>query len=194
MIGVYKITNPKGKIYIGSSKEIHIRFKRYKKLQCKTQPKLYNSLLKYGVENHIFEIIEECSFDELFKRESYFGIMFNVLDRIKGLNLVLPDSEGKKFVISEESKKRRSNAQLGKKASEETKRKQSKVQTGRKHSKETKKKMSLSNINSKLILDLETGIFYQNTKEASTAIGINRNYLKNMLNGNRKNKTSLIYC
>lgn len=193
MVGVYKITNPKGCIYIGSSKEIEVRFSRYKKLTCKTQPKLYNSFVKYGVENHTFEILEECNFNDLYKKEHYYGLLFNSLDRDKGLNLVLPGINEVKFIISEESKINRSLCQLGKKASEETRVKQSKAQKGRKHHEDVKYKMSLSSPNSKCIIDLETGIFYMNTKEASESKNMNRHTLKNMLNGSKKNKTTLKY-
>ena len=37
MIGIYKITNPKGKIYIGQSINIENRFKVYKRYNCKGQ-------------------------------------------------------------------------------------------------------------------------------------------------------------
>lgn len=57
MIGIYKITNPNGKIYIGQSTNIDKRFYRYKRLECKGQIKLYNSLKKYGWDAHIIEII-----------------------------------------------------------------------------------------------------------------------------------------
>ena len=61
IIGIYKITSPTNRIYIGSSNDIYNRWCSYKNLKCKSQTKLYNSLLKYGAENHIFEIIENCS-------------------------------------------------------------------------------------------------------------------------------------
>lgn len=73
-IGIYKIINPKGKIYVGQSTNIKNRFNRYIK-QYKhifSQPKICNSLKKYGPENHIFEIIEECSLEQLNEREIYW--------------------------------------------------------------------------------------------------------------------------
>jgi len=75
MIGIYKITNPKGKIYIGQSinienrKRIYSFFKSYKN---SIGPKIYNSLSKYGWENHIHEIIEECSLEQLNEKETYW--------------------------------------------------------------------------------------------------------------------------
>jgi len=70
MIGIYKITSPTNKIYIGQSTNITDRWKRYYKLNhCRNQIKLYNSLKKHGFKNHIFEIIEECNWEELNIRE-----------------------------------------------------------------------------------------------------------------------------
>ncbi len=35
-------------------------------------PKLYNSLKKYGFENHKFEVIEECNLEQLNEKETYW--------------------------------------------------------------------------------------------------------------------------
>jgi group I intron endonuclease len=97
MVGIYKITNPKGKIYIGQSIDINRRFKEYKKLQCTQSIKLYNSLKKYGFEKHTFEIIEECSIEQLNDREEFYIKSFD--SHIKGLNIKLaskPSWTGKK--------------------------------------------------------------------------------------------------
>lgn len=63
MIGIYKITSPSGRIYIGQSWDIDQRFDYYKRPRCKKQRKLYNSLRKYSSESHIFEIIHELPID-----------------------------------------------------------------------------------------------------------------------------------
>jgi group I intron endonuclease len=60
MIGIYKITSPSGRIYIGQSINIKRRFKEYNSRLGKGQLLLNRSFLKYGVENHIFEIICFC--------------------------------------------------------------------------------------------------------------------------------------
>lgn len=114
MIGIYKITNSKGKIYIGQSVNIEIRFLKYKQLNCKRQPKLYFSLKKYGVENHIFEIIEECSIELLDEREIYWGELYNVLE--EGLNLKLGKGN---HSLSQETKDKISKSMLGKKKTQE---------------------------------------------------------------------------
>ena len=76
MIGIYKITCLiTNKIYIGQSINIEYRFNQYKYGSAKNQIKLYNSLKKYGILNHKFEIIETFNkFDKelLTEREQYF--------------------------------------------------------------------------------------------------------------------------
>jgi hypothetical protein len=48
--------------------------------------------------------------------------------------------------------------------------------------------------NSKLVLNLETGIFYESSLEASKVTNFKPNYFRRMLSGDRKNKTSFIYA
>lgn len=57
IIGIYKITSPSGKIYIGQSWDIGMRKYKYKSGNLKGQVKLTNSFNKYSFENHKFEII-----------------------------------------------------------------------------------------------------------------------------------------
>lgn len=81
MRGIYKITSPNNKIYIGQSVNIENRFSQYERLKCERQPILYNSLKKYGYENHIFEIIELVTDDTLLiERETHWKNYYNVLD------------------------------------------------------------------------------------------------------------------
>lgn len=48
--------------------------------------------------------------------------------------------------------------------------------------------------NAKLVLNTETGIYYENSIEAANSIGKTSNVLRTYLSGNRPNRTSLIYC
>jgi len=54
VIGIYKITNPKGRVYIGQSINIEKRLSNYKKFNCKSQPKLHLSFVKYLYHNIYF--------------------------------------------------------------------------------------------------------------------------------------------
>lgn len=64
--GVYKITNPKGKVYIGQSSNINRRMIEHKYRAKKSNLKLYNSINKYGIDNHLIEIlfIGESSYEK----------------------------------------------------------------------------------------------------------------------------------
>ena len=132
--GIYKITSPTGKVYIGESSNINRRVKNYQVHRCKAQIKLYSSLEKYGWENHIFEVIEECAFEDLFCRERYWQDFHEVLGE-KGMNLKLTEYGEKKLIYSEETLKKMSNAKKGEKC----------FFYGKHHTEETKQKISHSN-------------------------------------------------
>lgn len=103
MIGIYKITSPSNRVYIGQSVDIEKRFYTYRKLLCSGQKRLYNSFLKHGVEKHIFEVIEECSIDMLNERERYWQEFYDVLSK-KGLNSSYVSTKVKKQVHSIETR------------------------------------------------------------------------------------------
>ena len=109
MIGIYKVINPKNKIYIGQSTDILKRFNDYKRLHCRSQELLYYSLKKYGAENHTFEIITECDIEDLNRLERYYQELYNVLDKDCGLNLKLTSYDDKSGYYSNESKEKISN-------------------------------------------------------------------------------------
>ena len=72
--GVYKITNIiTGEFYIGSSKDIKLRWVKHKCLSMwKQHPnsKLYKAMANYGLDNFTFEIIEKTN--NLREREQYW--------------------------------------------------------------------------------------------------------------------------
>ena len=146
MIGIYKITSPSGRVYIGQSTDIDFRFGAYKKLKCKLQVRIYRSLVKHGVDNHVFEIVEECSPELLNERERYWQEFYDVLGK-NGLNCVLVSTDSLQRVLSEEMKLKISNSLTGFRHTEESRAKISKGLTGRPVSEETRHKLSESNKN-----------------------------------------------
>ena len=82
--GIYKITNSNKECYIGQSIDIKKRESFYKNLDCKSQPKLYESINNLGWDNHIFEIIIECEESELNTLERYYQEQYNSIKN--GLN------------------------------------------------------------------------------------------------------------
>ena len=140
---VYKIISPSGKIYIGESGDINTSFRYDNNLQCKNQVRLYNSFSKYGVENHIFEILEEGDDIDLLNRERFYQLKYNAIGK-QGLNCQLTEVNGKKYSHSQATKDKIGRASLNRKHSDETRAKISRNITGRKLSKEHKLKMSIN--------------------------------------------------
>lgn len=171
--GVYKITNPIGQVYIGSSRDIKNRWSSYKKCM---QLKIKNSFDNYGLENHTFEIIENCEIDELKCRERYWQDFYNVLGE-DGLNDILEKCKDMPAVFSEALKDRIRQTNTGKKASELTKKKQSENHTKK-----------------RLVVHLQTGVFFESIKLASEAFNMDDSYLYYHLVYSKNNKTDLILC
>lgn len=144
---VYMITSPSGRIYIGSTKNYKERLRCYKYLKCKAQFKLYNSLVKYGFDNHKIEIVWKGALNERLKYEHLIGIYYECLT--EGLNLRLPGYDDVPQIFNQESRERMSRAQKGKKMPPRTKEHTDKIikaSSGRRHSKETKEKIRLSRL------------------------------------------------
>lgn len=62
--GIYKITFPNGKSYIGQSCNLKRRLSDYKHLRCKKQPAIYKALLEFGVDSVTIDIVEQFETDE----------------------------------------------------------------------------------------------------------------------------------
>jgi group I intron endonuclease len=131
MIGIYKITSPSGKVYIGQSWDIERRFKQYKKTFGIRQSKLYNSIIKYGIENHIFEIIHEFLNDINQKMLDDYEILYWKEYKDLGIGILNTRDPGKGGKHSEETKKLMSEWQIGKVLSLETKNKISSSNLGK---------------------------------------------------------------
>ena len=142
MIGIYKITNPKGAVYVGQSINIEKRKKYYINKHCKGQKKIYASLVKYGFENHIFEVVCECLKEQLNDLEVYYIKKYNSFNNKNGMNL---DSGGLVKKQSDETKAKRSKSLKGRVFTQEWKDKIGEKSKGRmlgfKHSAETIQKL-----------------------------------------------------
>lgn len=263
--GIYKIESEKGSIYIGQSRNIKKRFNSYFNMSGKNKGmyKLYNSFKKYGIETHKFSIIEECELLMLNERERFWQDHYDVINRHTGLNCVLTDTSEKPKVISEETRKRMSEAskiRMAKRSKEpgykekmkemglkrvgikmppftdEHRRRMSesqkgkkrpyqkkpsvtgelnpmwgKVQTektkelirakaiGRLHNQKAKDKMSETrslgrNVHAKMVLNMETGIYYDCAKEGWISTGnLAHSTFRSKMNGKIKTPTAFRY-
>jgi group I intron endonuclease len=110
MIGIYKWTSPSNRIYVGQSKNLVKREGWYLSngIRNASMPKLKNSFNKYGIDKHIFEIIEYCTIEQLNEREIYWGLHYDTLEL--GLNCKLGEQNS---IFSESTKKKMSLAKQG---------------------------------------------------------------------------------
>ena len=82
---------------------------------------------------------------------------------------------------------------LNRKMSNKTRQALLKANKGKRLTDSHKGRISENNAKSKTVIDISTGVIYKSVKEASDKTGIGYSCLKNMLIGNRANKTSLAY-
>jgi group I intron endonuclease len=187
--GIYKITSPNGKVYIGESVNLKNRCKFYlSPNRIKKQRAIYNSLIKYGVDNHIFEIIEFCDVVNLKERERHFQEFYNSVNN--GLNCFYSSTTNKLKKHSEETIKIMSmkssdnkNSFYGKKHTEESLKKISDSSKGVNNpnyggkfiNDEFIKKQINSNSKKPLrVTDIVTGEFFDfiNSKECAIFLGV----------------------
>lgn len=218
--GIYKITSPIGKIYIGQSPNIKRRIREHQTLKNDRQPKVYESLIEHGVENHTFEIVEECLREDLCEKEIFWIKHFKSFGTPHGLNMTAGGKGSTGFRHSKKSKERfREIANNRPPFSEEHVEKITKTlqeryanrphhtkgctqtpdhiakrvakNTGKKRNQKAKD-LTRDKL-CKIVLNTETGIFYMGTKDAASSMGINPRTLKGRLNGQLKNNTPFVY-
>jgi len=143
MIGIYKITSPSGKIYIGQTTNFTKRKNYYKNGAKPYQVRIYNSLHKHGYDAHSIEFIEECLVENLNVRERYWQDFYEVIGE-NGLNCRLTATNDKSGFLSEEMKVKLSEIRKKTVISGEWREKFAYDWTGKKHTEDTKRKMSES--------------------------------------------------
>lgn len=93
MTGIYKIENTvNGKVYIGQSKNIEERWKSHIRASKSKASVGYNYYIhkafrKYGIENFIFSVVEECEPSELNEREVYWIKIYESVNNEHGYNM-----------------------------------------------------------------------------------------------------------
>jgi len=219
---IYKITSPSGRVYIGQTINYQKRIYNYRSLSCIKQKLLLRSFIKYGVENHIIEIVELVTIETINEREIFYIDFYktNIAKYGNGAGLNLADggygNRGYKHTqetkdkisksnigkhnipLSNEAKEKLRIWNTGRKFSEETKFKMSKSQKGKIVSNESKVKMSQGQLlNNKIprrkVIDIETLVIYDSATNAAKLNNIKLSSLFNFLNLINKNKTNLFF-
>jgi group I intron endonuclease len=162
MVGIYKITSPTKRVYIGQAINIDNRKKDYSDYldkRCKGQPKIYRSIKKYGWKAHKHKLIEECSLDQLDERETFHKIQFIETYGWK-MALFCDLYDGGGGPRSEETKRKISNSTKGRIISLEQRQNLSKIHKGNKYNlgriKSQEERNKISKSNKGKIVSLET--------------------------------------
>ena len=188
---IYKIENKiNGKIYIGQTqRSLEERIKEHQKKSSTIYGNSYidKAIQKYGIENFLIEVIENCqTIDELNERE-IFWIKYFSCRRPTGYNLTGGGEGSTGHIVTLEARKKISEAHKGKRGricSEETKAKISAsnkghlvsdearkmisaAHKGKKLSEETKSKMSAAKKNKQPILCIENGKIFESIASAA---------------------------
>lgn len=116
--GIYKITNLiNGKSYIGLSRNIPTRWNEHRSHYKKGNTVLYKAMLRYGIDNFSFEIIDFCLPESLSEKEKYYIKLYRTyvgFEDCNGYNMTLGGEDSEGYVCSEEAKLKMSQKrQLG---------------------------------------------------------------------------------
>jgi group I intron endonuclease len=138
--GIYKITHREsGKCYIGQSVDVFSRWKAHSNLAGKQKSLIQRAFIAQGIGSFSFVVIEECDRELLNEREVFWISHFDCVAP-NGYNLTSGGGQG--TVVSEETKRKMSDAAKGKPKSEEDRRKKSEAAKGKPKSDETRRKIS----------------------------------------------------
>lgn len=188
MVGIYKITSPTNRVYVGQSTDIDKRFNKYKRLDCVGQVILYRSIKKHGIKNHKFNILELCDISELNKKERHWQVRYNCIGNF-GLNCFIIKGDARSGILSKEYRDKLSESAKGKTRSKEYRKNISIAKLGEKNP-----MFGIPSHSRKIVLDTCFGIFYNSLKDAHKYYNISYKDLSRKLNGTRKNNTKLIYA
>lgn len=114
MTGIYKITSPSGKVYIGQSWNIKVRWNHYFNYDLR-QRLLRHSFLKYSVNNHIFDVVCELPNDVHQKTLDIYEQLYMDFYRLAGLLLLNLKEAGSTGKLSVETKQKMSISRIGNK-------------------------------------------------------------------------------
>ncbi len=180
------------RIYVGSAANFATRWEHHKTDLRKNQHdnlKLQRHCNKYGISDLEFSVIEDGIYIDrihiLAREQMWFdrfsfdgtGLPYFNMTPIAGCNI------GVKY--SEESKRRISEAHKGKIVSEETRMKLRNYNLGRKTTKEQRKRQSIAQQKAIYQFDLN-GVFikeWDSLKKAAECLGIKRNCISSAVNG-----------
>lgn len=184
MICIYKITNAiTGDFYIGQTINMHERELAHRR---EPQPKMSEDVEKYGWDAFKFEVIEECSREELNDRENYY---------ITELNPTYNTIKIHGWTHTPETCEKISQAKMGQTHTPEScelmSLKRLGVQLADEHKEILRQKSFGNKSRSKAIVCVETGQFFSSAKDAAETLKINASNICEVAKGKRKSAGGL---
>lgn len=173
--------------------------------------KHWKGIVKKGYEVEV--LLDNLTWEEACNKEKEFIVLYGRTDLGSGILCNMTDGgEGTlNRIFSKEHRYKISQSKIGIKRTDETIQKMSEGRRGHKHTDLWKSNMSkrltgiknpnygkttpeyIKELKRKVILDTNTGVFYNSLLEASLILKIKNGNLSKMLNGKRRNNTGLKY-
>lgn len=208
---IYKITNPNKMIYVGKTYNVKNRISDYRCRRYRSKKSIIiDSIIKYGWNNHSFEIIEEVADELMNEREIFWIKELNTYayENVNGMNLTR-GGDGQRHSwksdadrVAKAKMRRGENAPTyGKILSEEVRMKIAKSVSDYNKANRvspSKKAHELSRLvrYKKVVCYNLSGIFigeYNSIREAADVLGINRRTANDALNGKQKHAHSVLF-
>jgi hypothetical protein len=185
MIGIYRITNLcNGKNYVGQSIDVEKRWRQHKQKSArKENTYLQKAFAKYGIENFDFDVLQECTKEELNDLEIKYIEEFKAQGKAE-YNIASGGYVNPLQYKTEEEM-------------EIFKKKVSQANTGKKTSDETKEKMRAAcakNGNMRKIICIETGEVYESVAEIARTYRNQASAKSSIRRALRENKYSALGC
>lgn len=201
--GIYQIVNNiSQKRYIGYATNLRTRWNGhlYDLIHNEhANDYLQNAWTKYGKENFIFSILQECKKEDLCLYEDYWVKVLKTTDREFGYNLKDTDPNGKPGCSEEtKAKLRISNKNARPSALCLSRRLEVKTsEEGKKRILDSRKNIDYTKLHrekrGKKIIDSSTGIIYGSLSEVCELLKVTKGSLSRVLLGKRKNNTTYNY-
>ena len=139
---------------------------------------------KYGIDNFEFEIIEECQREQLNEREQFYIEIYHSIDPNLGYNKTEggDGNLGRHFVMSEEQKDKIRKANTGRKYTDD---KLVNVRYACQHKIDP---------NQMVIYCYETNKYYLSIGKAAKELGICKESIRHVINGNDKHALNYRFC
>lgn len=147
MIGIYSITSPSLRVYIGQSWQIEKRWREYgKPSTVKRQPYICASINKYGLQSHTFRVVHELPSSTTQATLDFWERLYMSAYSAQGIPLMNIRGGGSRGRLAQETKDKIGAKHRGRKTAEDVKLRMSLARRGVKKSESHKRNIGRANL------------------------------------------------